>query len=114
MSTDNGTAQRALNAEAKGTKGGKIFIWRYSEEVEPEDGGDPFVEDKEVVLIIPQKFKRLKFSQLMGRNDLAGGLGVVFGKAVVDQLLELEMDASEFELFMDRLGEALGGTTVKN
>jgi len=112
--SDTGQAQRALNAEAKGTKGGKIFVWRYAEEIEPEDGSDPYMEDREVVLIIPRKFKRLKFSQLMGQNNLAGGLGVVFGKAVVDELLELEMDASEFELFMDRLGDALGGTTVKN
>jgi hypothetical protein len=112
----SGEAQKALNAEAKGTKGGKIFIWRYQEEVELEDGGEPgtVMEDREVVLIIPPKFKRLKFSQRMGQGDLAGGLEVVFGKSVVATLLELEMDASEFDLFMDRLGEALGGTTVKN
>lgn len=114
MTEQDGRAQRALNAEAKGTKGGQIFVWRYLEEIEPEDASDSYTEEREVVLIIPKKFKRLKFSQLMGRNDLAGGLGVVFGKAVVDELLELEMDASEFELFMDRLGDALGGTSVKN
>jgi hypothetical protein len=110
---ENGRAAKALNADSKGTRGGKIFVWRYVEEIEPDEG-EPYQEDREVTLIIPRKFKRLLFSQKMGQNDLAGGLQVVFGREVVNHLMELEMDTSEFELFMDRLGEALGGTTVKN
>lgn len=96
-------AAKAVSDEAKGKT--RIFVWKYTD----EDG-----TEREISLVIPKKYKRFKFSRKLATGDVMGALEVVFGKDPVADLEELEMDDDEFEIFMERLGEALGGTSVKN
>lgn len=98
-------AAKAASDEATGKT--RIFVWKYTD----DDGND-----QELTLTIPRKYKRFKFSRKLATGDVMGALETVFKnqKDAVAQIEEIEMDDDEFELFMERLGEALGGTSVKN
>ena len=113
MSTSSLNAASAANDEAKGKS--RIFVWKYVVDLEtpdPETGRT--TEDRQLTLSIPRKYKRFKFSRALASGDVMTGMEIVFGKEQVAELEELEMTDEEFELFMERLGEALGGTTTKN
>ena len=112
MAESLGRAANAANDDAK--KRSRIFTWRYKEVVTEEESGNEKVEDRQVDLVIPRKFKRLKFTRLLAANDILGALELIFGKEAVADLEDLEMDEDEFEMFMERLGEAISGTSAKN
>lgn len=97
---------KAASDEANGKN--RIFVWKYSVVV-----GDK-LEDRQIDLVVPRKFKRLKFTRLVAANDIMSALELIFGADKVADLEDLEMDEDEFELFMERLGEAIGGTSAKN
>jgi hypothetical protein len=106
-------AAKAASDEGTAPKGARLFVWRWKEEVETDEGGTK-VEDREVTLTIPRKFKRLKFTRLFASGDVMGALELIVGKSAVADLEEIEMDDEEFELFMERLGECIAGTSAKN
>jgi hypothetical protein len=106
-----GRAAKAASDEAKGKN--RIFVWKYKVTVEDDEGSEK-VEDRQLDLIVPRKFKRLKFTRLIAANDILGALELIFGAEKVSDLEDLEMDEDEFEMFMERLGEAIGGTSAKN
>jgi len=105
-------AAKAASDEATAPKGARLFVWKWKEEVETDDGTT--LEDREVTLIIPRKFKRLKFTRLFAAGDVMGALELIVGKEAVEDLEEVEMDEDEFEMFMERLGECIAGTSAKN
>lgn len=103
MAESLGRAAKAASDEATGKT--RPFVWTY----EDSDGTEQTIK-----LDIPKRFKRLKFAKLMSRNDIMGGLELVFGPAAVEELEELDMGQDEFEDFLEKVGEAIGGTTTKN
>ncbi len=111
MAESLGRAAKAASDEAKGKN--RVFVWKYSVVVEDDEGNEK-VEDRQLDLIVPRKFKRLKFTRLIAANDIMSALELIFGAEKVADLEDLEMDEDEFELFMERLGEAIGGTSAKN
>lgn len=110
-SLGRGRSAKAASDEAKGKN--RIFVWKYSVVVEDDEGNEK-VEDRQLDLIVPRKFKRLKFTRMIASNDIMGALELIFGRDSVRDLEDLDMDEDEFELFMERLGEAIGGTSAKN
>jgi hypothetical protein len=102
-----GRAAKAVRDEATGKP--RVFVWNYK--VETDDGG---TEDRQLELVIPRKYKRFKFARKLASGDVMSALELVFGVEAVSDLEDLEMDDDEFDLFMERLGEALGGTSAKN
>jgi hypothetical protein len=100
------TAAEAAHQEATG-KRTRIFVWKY--QVEPAEP-DMVPEERTVELVIPRKFKRFKFARKAGAGDFIGALEVVFGVEALEPLEDMDLDAEEWEDFMTRLGEAIGGT----
>lgn len=95
-------AAQAAHEEATGKP--RIFTWVHKEERD----GEPV--EMEISLVIPKKFKRFKFAKLGAEGNYIGALQVVFGAEALDPLDDWDIDAEEFELFMERLGEAISGT----
>jgi hypothetical protein len=100
-------AAKAASDEANGSKNGRVFVWKYK----GDDGSD-----QQFTLSLPRKYKRFKFAKKLATGDIVGALGVIVGpdSPALEELEELELDDDEFELFMERLGEAIGGTSAKN
>lgn len=82
-----------------------------------------------VELEIPRKWKRFKFMRSLARGDISAALESVWlpiksrdedGNEVVSEnpalavLEELEIDETEFETALERLAEALSGTSAGN
>lgn len=107
MAESLGRAAKAASDEATGKP--RVFVWKYK--VETDDGE---TEDRQLELVIPKKYKRFKFARKLASGDVMSALELVFGVEAVSDLEDLEMDDDEFDLFMERLGEALGGTSAKN
>jgi hypothetical protein len=107
-------AAKAASDEA--TKKTRVFVWKYTVEVEKEGGepGEMITEDRQLDLVIPKKYKRLKFAKYLASGNILDALELVFGAEAAEELEELDMDDDEFDLFMERLGHALGGTNAKN
>ncbi len=103
MAQSLGTSAKAASDEAKGKT--RIFVWKYTD----DDG-----KEQEISLVIPKKYKRFKFSRKLASGDVMAALEVVFGVEAVSEVEEIAMDDEEFEVFMERLGEALAGTSAKN
>lgn len=101
-------AAKAASDEANGKTGGRVFVWKYKDE---ETG-----EDRQFTLALPRKYKRFKFAKKLATGDIVGALAVIVGpnSPALEELEDLELDDEEFEIFMERLGEAIGGTTAKN
>lgn len=99
-------AADAASDEAKSKA--RIFQWKYT----VEDGDE--VQEKTLSLTIPRKFKRLKFTKMFASGDISSALELLFGAEAAEEIEEIEFDDREFELFMERLGEAIAGTSAKN
>lgn len=106
MAESLGRAAKAASDEATGKS--RVFTWKYTVE------NDGVTEDRQLELVIPKKYKRFKFARKLASGDVMSALELVFGADAVSDLEDLEMDDDEFDLFMERLGEALGGTSAKN
>jgi hypothetical protein len=110
-------AAKAASDEATGKNNGRVFVWKYTvelEEPDPETGRT--TEDRQFTLPLPRKYKRFKFAKRLATGDIVAALAVIVGQdsPALVELEELELDDDEFEIFMERLGEAIGGTTAKN
>lgn len=105
-STEHSTPAEHAHREATG-KRPKVFTWKY--QVEPTEP-NAALEERTVELVIPRKFKRFKFARKAGAGDFIGALEVVFGAEALEPLEDMDLDAEEWEDFMERLGEAISGT----
>lgn len=67
-----------------------------------------------VTLTVPRKWQRFKFLRRINSGDVIGALESVFGVEAVEALDEIEIDEHEFNDVLEKLAEALGGTSMGN
>lgn len=65
--------------------------------------------DGAVELELPRKWKRLKLTKAMARNDIWAGLSAIWSDEELEPLEDLDLDEDELMEILRALGLALGG-----
>lgn len=70
--------------------------------------------DNAVTLTVPEKWKRFKYLRCINSGDTVGALEAAFGPEQVVLLEDIDVDRNEFDSILDKLVQALSGTSVGN